>query len=52
MNLDSLNRKYLGRGEILEQRRRPTVKFQSHFALSQVVAMRLSSLEAPLIDLC
>ena len=29
------------RGGILEQRRRPTVKFQSHFALSHVVAMRL-----------
>src|SRR5262245_54739514 len=31
------------RGEILEQRRRLTVKFQSHFALWHVVAMRLTS---------
>ena len=41
------------RGGILEQRRRPAVKFQSHFALSQVVAMRLKHhLEAPLFDVC
>ena len=39
------------RGGILEQRRRPTVKFQSHFALSHVVAIRLDiPFEAPLID--
>src|SRR5262245_64300428 len=30
------------RGGILEQRRRPTVKLQSHFALSHVVAMSLA----------
>ena len=29
------------RGGILEERRRPTVKFQSDFTLSHVVAMRL-----------
>jgi hypothetical protein len=41
------------RGGILEQRRRPTVKFQSDFALSQVVAVRFKhSLEAPLSDVC
>ena len=48
--ISQLNHK---RGGILEQRRRPTVKFQSHFALSQVVAMRLTHhLEAPLFDVC
>jgi hypothetical protein len=26
----------------MEQRRRPTVKFQSHFALSHVIAMGLN----------
>ena len=37
----------------MEQRRRPTVKFHSHVALSYVVAMRLKhSLEAPLIGVC
>ena len=35
------NQKCRKRGGILEQRRRPTVKFQSNFALSHVVAMRL-----------
>ena len=40
--IPQLNRKCRKRGAILEQRRRPTVKFQSHFALSHVVAMRLN----------
>ena len=41
------------RGGILEQRRRPTVKFLSDFALSHVVAVRLRHhFEAPLIDVC
>src|SRR4030095_4692626 len=39
--IPQLNRKCRKRGAILEQRRRPTVKFQSHFALSHAVAMRL-----------
>jgi hypothetical protein len=47
----SWNQKYRKRGGILEQRRRPTVKFQSDFALSHDVAMRLKrSVEAPLSD--
>src|SRR5262245_16681604 len=37
-------RKYRKRGGILEQQSRPTAKFQSHFGLSHVVAMRLSIL--------
>ena len=41
------------RGGIPEQRRRPTVKFQSDFALSHDVSMRLKRfLERPLSDLC
>src|ERR687897_371728 len=47
------NQKCRKRGGILEQRRRPIVKFQSDFALSHEVAMRLKrSLEAPLSDRC
>src|SRR5262245_54428857 len=36
----------------LEQRRRPTVKLQSPFALSRGVTMSLASLQAPLISVC
>ena len=47
------NRKCRKRGAILEQRRRPTVKFQSDFALSHVVATRFKHfLEALLSDVC
>src|SRR5262245_18701664 len=46
INLDSAVRpkKWRKRGGILEQRRRLTVKLQSHFALSYVVATRLNIL--------
>jgi hypothetical protein len=49
--IPQLNRKCRKRGAILEQRWRLTAKFQGHFALSHVVAMRLNpALEAPLSD--
>ena len=41
------------RGAILEQRRRPTLKFQHHFGFRQVIAMKLNiPFAAPLIDIC
>jgi hypothetical protein len=41
------------RGVILEQRRRPTMKLQSHCPLSHEVAMRLKQpVETPLFDGC
>src|SRR5918995_196274 len=47
------NQKCRKRGGILEQRRRPIVKFQSDFALSHDIGMRLKRyLEAPLSDRC
>src|SRR5262245_65795419 len=40
--IPQLNRICRERGGLLEQRKRPTVKLQSHFALSHVVAMSLA----------